>query len=575
MPNTTTNLKVCLGQSRSAAASNTEAKTENAKAIRARKIITGIILAVFSLFPAFGQAVRVDPLPAATVSTLAASGSFTPILAIPGATIALCNSPATLATCNNYATTYTDQTEASACPSNAQVVLSGTSTCVSTSNPQGNFGFWVAPGTYFYTIKVNGVFYGPYPITTTSGGGSGCGAGNPTCQISDGGTSATTATAATHNLQFLSPYTGAVARPDDDKMNDFVSVMDFGADSTGIADSSPAFQAAINAASHRRTINGGVKVYVPCGAYTLASTIQFLTTGSSMVGETLACSKLTYTGTVGGIQYTSGTVGELGNFQLRLPNAIAGTYGIWIYAQTAWFHDISVNTCTLGTAFKMNNGLITNGTAPNNVAFNQRNVWTNVIDDGCAKGWQLSKDGATPVPDFLYMDGNQFDAITAVVNLGQVGFELDNGPLFYHSTINLNCKAGDSSGTGTATCIKSSGLWSDNITNLLGEFNNSLGTSTANSVWVTSTGSFGNIGGTVAFDLLTPGSIGTPIPMQIDAGGTTALASSIGLGASAQQPTCNAQTRGRTWVVQGAAGVADVLQVCQKDAANAYAWVTH
>jgi hypothetical protein len=501
---------------------------------------------------------------------------MTPILAIPGATIHVCGFPANAVPCTNYATAYTDATRTTACPSSAQVVLSGTSACVSTSDAQGNFGFWLNSGSYAYTFTLpyNNVSYGPFPITTgASGGGTGCGAGNPTCTIADGGTSATTATAATHNLQFLSPYAGGVARADDAKMNDVVSVMDFGADPTGVANSSPAFQAAINAASTR--LGSGVKVYAPCGAYKLASTLQFLTTGVSFVGETLACTKLTYTGTVGALQLTSATVSEFGNFQLQLPNAIANTYGLWVYGQTARFHDISVNTCTLATAFKLNNGLITNGAPPNDVAFNQRNVWTNVIDDGCAKGWQLSKDGATPLPDFLYMDGNQFDAITAIVNLGQVGFELDNGPLFTNSIINLTCKAGDTAGTGVATCIKSSGLWAENTTNLLGDFNNTAGTSVANSVWVTSTGSFGNIGGTVSFNQLVPGSVGPLVPMQVDAGGTTALASSVVLGISGQQPTCNLQTRGRTWVVQGAAGVADVLQVCQKDASNAYSWVTH
>lgn len=44
------------------------------------------------------------------------------------------------------------------------------------------------------------------------------------------------------------------------------------------------------------------------------------------------------------------------------------------------------------------------------------------------------------------------------------------------------------------------------------------------------------------------------------------------LGTSGAQPTCDVSRRGLVWNVQGGAGVADVLQVCQKNAADAYAW---
>lgn len=38
------------------------------------------------------------------------------------------------------------------------------------------------------------------------------------------------------------------------------------------------------------------------------------------------------------------------------------------------------------------------------------------------------------------------------------------------------------------------------------------------------------------------------------------------------KPACDATTRGTLWFVSAAAGAADALQVCSKDAANAYAW---
>jgi hypothetical protein len=38
------------------------------------------------------------------------------------------------------------------------------------------------------------------------------------------------------------------------------------------------------------------------------------------------------------------------------------------------------------------------------------------------------------------------------------------------------------------------------------------------------------------------------------------------------KPTCDATTRGTFWVDEGGAGVADTVEVCSKDAGDAYAW---
>lgn len=46
------------------------------------------------------------------------------------------------------------------------------------------------------------------------------------------------------------------------------------------------------------------------------------------------------------------------------------------------------------------------------------------------------------------------------------------------------------------------------------------------------------------------------------------------LGTTSAQPTCASGIRGKFWIVQGGAGVADSLQVCIKNAANAYVWQT-
>jgi hypothetical protein len=43
---------------------------------------------------------------------------------------------------------------------------------------------------------------------------------------------------------------------------------------------------------------------------------------------------------------------------------------------------------------------------------------------------------------------------------------------------------------------------------------------------------------------------------------------------SISQPTCTSAKRGTFWVIQGAAGIADILQICLKDASDNYNWVT-
>lgn len=44
---------------------------------------------------------------------------------------------------------------------------------------------------------------------------------------------------------------------------------------------------------------------------------------------------------------------------------------------------------------------------------------------------------------------------------------------------------------------------------------------------------------------------------------------------SVSQPTCNVAHRGLMWIIQGGAAVADIFQICEKDATDTYVWTTH
>lgn len=48
----------------------------------------------------------------------------------------------------------------------------------------------------------------------------------------------------------------------------------------------------------------------------------------------------------------------------------------------------------------------------------------------------------------------------------------------------------------------------------------------------------------------------------------------VSVDTAGSQPACDSAHRGLWWVIQGGVGVADTLQICLKDAANNYAWLT-
>lgn len=126
-----------------------------------------------------GQYVRFDPpLDASATTTQGAGLPF--LVAIPNVSVAWCNYPANstgsmaagnLTPCTNYATTYTGPS-GTACGNSAQIVLQGSSSCVATSDAFGNFGFYVSPGLYAYTITTSsGVTFGPFTASPSFSAG--------------------------------------------------------------------------------------------------------------------------------------------------------------------------------------------------------------------------------------------------------------------------------------------------------------------------------------------------------------------------------------------------------------------
>ncbi len=110
-------------------------------------------------------AVRADPYPVFTTAGNVPIGSSAPVLTVPGSTIKICTDSA----CNTRAQTYLDAGATMPCSLTAQVVLPGSTVCQSTTDNQGAFGFWLLPGTYYYTVALPppiSATMGPFPLTT-------------------------------------------------------------------------------------------------------------------------------------------------------------------------------------------------------------------------------------------------------------------------------------------------------------------------------------------------------------------------------------------------------------------------
>jgi Pectate lyase superfamily protein len=75
---------------------------------------------------------------------------------------------------------------------------------------------------------------------------------------------------------YLTPLTGGVSRSLNGKLTDIVSVIDFGADPTGAADSTAAITAAL--------ASGAKNVYLPAGTYKTTATITLTTAEQKLIG---------------------------------------------------------------------------------------------------------------------------------------------------------------------------------------------------------------------------------------------------------------------------------------------------
>lgn len=116
--------------------------------------------------------------------------------------------------------------------------------------------------------------------------------------VASGGTGASTATAATDQLQFLQGATGSAARSVAAKLKDIPSVLDFaGVDPTGATDSAAGIQAAINAVC---TAGGGT-LHFPPGTYKVGTLLTATCSGFYIRGAGMAATTITSASATAGV----------------------------------------------------------------------------------------------------------------------------------------------------------------------------------------------------------------------------------------------------------------------------------
>lgn len=177
--------------------------TPHASATRTIPIIA-IIATLFIVPLAFAQAVGYSNS-VTTTSGQVPAGALAPVLAIPGSTIAVCEDSA----CVSRATTYTSASAGTPCATNAQLVpATGTGTCTSLVDNQGNFFFWILPGSYYYRITLPaGAGGGSYTYPISVGASAGCPLG-ATCDASYNTLALACAAAGTGTLYVTKSWNG-------------------------------------------------------------------------------------------------------------------------------------------------------------------------------------------------------------------------------------------------------------------------------------------------------------------------------------------------------------------------------
>ena len=143
-------------------------------------------------------------------------------------------------------------------------------------------------------------------------------------------------------VSFTQLGTGAVERTVEQKLNESVSVKDFGADPTGATDSTAAIQAAIN--------SGAASVFVPEGTYIINSALRLTVAGQQLVGASKTKSIIKQTAVNTNGLYIQADNVYIGHLQVKDIINTVGPTGE--YHSILWEHrdGVTVEHCKIDTS---------------------------------------------------------------------------------------------------------------------------------------------------------------------------------------------------------------------------------
>lgn len=292
------------------------------------------------------------------------------------------------------------------------------------------------------------------------------------------------------NVPFTNLGTGAVTTHVATRLQETISVTDYGAVSGDSGDQSGAFQLAVNQAVAR----GGGYVSFPCGTYRTTNPITINSPLVSLGGQGQTCSVIHYTGTGSAIVWQMVPFGitPAGTFEnFTVLGTSAGLNGILSgqIVASQWRNLTVTGFTGVGAAgiHLHNLGNLTTWT--------ERNDFIGVSVGGLANSYNtigLLMDSDNIGDSFGY---NRFLDLKINTSTGGAGLWFKSG-FFYNSVLTATCNSDNNlGGTTGPICIRSSGNWDSIFSTLHGEFQNTgPGTGTPYSVQVDVGGKFNGWG---------------------------------------------------------------------------------
>ena len=223
-----------------------------------------------------------------------------------------------------------------------------------------------------------------------------------------------------NSVGYLPAGTGAVASTVQTKLRESVSVIDFGADSTGVADSTAAIQAALNA--------GFKSVYVPPGSYkfstlTLPTTFGFVFFGSG------TSSVLVQTGA--GIKWPSTGTADNGYYEGYIRDlSFTGTAGTGNTIDTQYAGGVTLQDLYFGNIPVGYNSIAVNGNPTalsdkysHDVRLRNIQVYSNTVGNA---GIYMGQYAGDSVIDSFIMNGNSIVPYCIQFAAGATGCSVSN-----------------------------------------------------------------------------------------------------------------------------------------------------